>query len=301
MKHSFMISPHRLEGFYRAAHAGGFARAARAYPYPITAPAVYQQVRKLEDELGVTLLQRTGKDRLTLTSAGRTLYDFCEPFFRELPNVVRTLSEGRHGGLLRIDAAALEVQHFLPSWLARLARARPDIRVQVDEVAFGDPTRVLRGDADLLVEYQPTLAPGLAAHPVGHYHAFLVAPAGTFTHCTTQSGAARALRDHTFVGFPNGLPQRVLQEHALDRLHLTQVPRGLTASSTEALLAFIRANLGFSLLPWPTPKGPHDHGIDALPLRGAGTKLPVTAAYRAKPIDPLVQAALTALPTRTPH
>ena len=31
---------HRLEGFFWVARTGGYARAARAFPYPITQPAV---------------------------------------------------------------------------------------------------------------------------------------------------------------------------------------------------------------------------------------------------------------------
>jgi DNA-binding transcriptional LysR family regulator len=294
MKLCFMIQLHRLEGFYYAAKTLGFARAARAFPYPITAPAVYQQVRKLEEELSATLLLRVGKDQLALTSAGRTLFAYCEPFLRELPALARSLREGTFGGTLRIDAAALEVQHFLPAWLAQLALARPDIVVAVEEVPFGDATRVLRGETDVLVEYQPELASGLAAHRVGDYFAFLIAPSGRL-RSATQRSVARALRGLPFVGFPAELPQRLLQTQGLVRLGLGDVAPGLVASSTEALLAFVRAGLGFSLIPWPEPAGPQRRGVDVLALRGEGTRFPVLATYRSSPEDPLVRAALGAL------
>ncbi len=51
----------RLEGFYWVARASGYATAARAFPYPITQSALFQQVRKLEDDLGVRLFERIGK------------------------------------------------------------------------------------------------------------------------------------------------------------------------------------------------------------------------------------------------
>ena len=53
-----MIQLHRLEGFYWVARTGGYARAARAFPYPLTQPAVHQQVRKLEEDLGARLFER---------------------------------------------------------------------------------------------------------------------------------------------------------------------------------------------------------------------------------------------------
>jgi len=52
-KHCLSIPIARLEGFYWVARTGGYAAAARAFPDPLSQPAVFQQVRKLEDELGL--------------------------------------------------------------------------------------------------------------------------------------------------------------------------------------------------------------------------------------------------------
>ena len=291
-----MMQLHRLEGFYWTAHAGGFARAARAFPYPISAPAVYQQVRKLEAELGARLFERTGKDRLSLTAAGRALFEFCQPFFVELPVLARSITSGDHGGLLRIEAAALEIQHFLPAWLSRLRGKRPDIRVQVEEVSLGDARRLLSGESDLLVEYQPQLPSGVHARPIGNYSAFVVAPRGWVRDGGSLRVAVQALRDRPFVGFSAGLPQHNLQCDGLRQLGLEQISRTLAASSTEALLAFVREGLGYSLVPWPDRRGPVGRRVDVWRMRGPGTEFPVLASYRAKPADPLVAAALSALP-----
>jgi DNA-binding transcriptional LysR family regulator len=86
-----MIQIHRLEGFYWVARTGGYARAARAFPYPITQPAVHQQVKKLEGELGVTLFERVGKSEMALTPAGIRLYEFVRPFYEGMAGVVRSL------------------------------------------------------------------------------------------------------------------------------------------------------------------------------------------------------------------
>jgi hypothetical protein len=48
--------------------------------------------------------------------------------------------------------------------------------------------------------------------------------------------------------------------------------------------------------PWPNQQGPLDRRVDVLRLRGPGTIFPVVAAYRRKPTDPLIEAALAALP-----
>ena len=70
-----MIDLHRLAGFHLVATSGGYAKAARAAAYPITQPALHQQVKKLEAEVGVELLMRVGKDTMQPTPAGQRLLD----------------------------------------------------------------------------------------------------------------------------------------------------------------------------------------------------------------------------------
>ena len=86
-----MIQMNRLEGFYWVARTGGYSKAARAFPYPITQPAVHQQVKKLEAEVGVPLFERVGKDTIQLTPAGEQLYEFVAPFYGGLDALVRSL------------------------------------------------------------------------------------------------------------------------------------------------------------------------------------------------------------------
>ncbi|MBC7174006.1 MAG: LysR family transcriptional regulator, partial [Polyangiaceae bacterium] len=119
-----MIQLGRLEGFYRVAIAEGYARAARAFPYPITQPGVHQMVRRLEAELGVLLFERTSKDRVVLTPAGRMLFDHVAPFLEGLPSVVERLRGGVVGGTLRIHASGHALREVLPPWLARIEARR---------------------------------------------------------------------------------------------------------------------------------------------------------------------------------
>ena len=80
---------HQLEGFFHVGLHQGFTRAAEAFPYAITEPALHQQVRKLERTLGVRLLEKGPKRRMLLTPAGRELHGFVAPYFERLPQVPR--------------------------------------------------------------------------------------------------------------------------------------------------------------------------------------------------------------------
>ncbi|HEY0466332.1 MAG TPA: LysR family transcriptional regulator [Polyangiaceae bacterium] len=289
-----MIQLHRLEGFYRVAVAGGYTRAARDFPYPISQPGVHQQVSKLEAELGKKLFDRQGRDSVVLTAAGRHLFQFVEPFFEGLPLVAREIGATSFAGRLRIDAAALEIRYLMPRWIQQLRRARPDIDVDLEEVQVPDFSRLASGKADLLVDYLPHVPAGMEAQRVGTHFIFVVVPKQGF-QLRGRTPSLRSLRDKPFVSFHPSLPHCALQLSALDALGAER-PKTLSASSTEAILGFVAAGLGYSLVPWPDARGPQFRGVTAIRQKGQGTEFPILAAWRkrAEP-DPLIEAALQAL------
>jgi DNA-binding transcriptional LysR family regulator len=289
-----MIQLHRLEGFYRVALHNGYAAAARGFPYPITQPAVYQQVRKLEEELGTRLFERAGRDRVEPTAAGRRLLAFCAPFFEQLPAVARAVASHTSGGVLRVEAAALEIRHVLPRWIQRLRAAHPDIEVQLCEVPAAEPARLLRSQVDLIVDHMPQIPRGVGAVAIAQHHPFLITPAAWPR--PTAKTVGRSLNDKPFISFGPELFQHDMQLAGLRRLGL-EAEQKLSASTTEALLGFVAAGLGYSLIPWPSLHGPQVHGVYALRLGAERDGFTIHAAYReGREDDPLLVAALRAMP-----
>ena len=182
------VSLARLEGFYWVARTGGYAKAARAFPYPITQPAVHQQVKKLEGELGVVLFERVGKEQMQLSASGARLYEFVAPFFEGLPAVLRSVRGGDYAGVLRILSAPMLVRRLLPAWLERLRAERPGVEVELREMAPPDIGLLRRGEVDLLVDYLPEVPDDLASMRVGVVRPCLVVPAGH----PAAAGRARA-------------------------------------------------------------------------------------------------------------
>jgi DNA-binding transcriptional LysR family regulator len=287
-----MIQLHRLEGFYWVARTRGYAAAARAFPYPITQPAVYQQVRKLEEELRTPLFERVARDRVEPTAAGAQLYAFCAPFFEELPGIARSIETGSFGGVLRIEAAPLEIRHVLPKLIKRLRTARPEVEIQLAEVQTPDPARLLGAHIDLMIDHLPHVPDGVSRIEIGQHRAFLAVPAGW--RKPSARSAASLLRDAPFVSYAPSLVQYDLQMRGLRELGVA-AQRKLSASSTEALLGFVASGLGFSLVPWPDAAGPKLRGVVCVALAGRAWRFPIHAAYRTRAgKDPLLQAALGA-------
>lgn len=291
-----MIQLHRLEGFYRVAVAGGYAKAAREFPYPITQPAVHQQVRKLEIDLGARLFERVAKDQMRLTAAGRVLYGFCAPFFEQLPGVVRSIESSTFGGELRIDASGLALRQLMPSWIKRLRRARPDIHIDLSEVDQPDPARLLKGEADLLVDWLPHVPAAVVTQTVALVHVFL---ALSSDHPLAQRKRLTLadLRDEAFVSYTDKLPHHQMQMRALEQ-EGNRPARMLSAGSVDTILGCVAAGLGYSLVPWLDDKGPRTRGVITHRMTTSDTALPLTAAWlQGSEPNPLIMSAIEVAPS----
>ena len=295
MTQSPPIQLHRLEGFYWVVKAGGYSKAARAFPYPITQPAVHQQVKKLERELGMTLLERVAKDRMLPTPAGRHLFDFVAPFFEELPQVVRILRAAEYGGVFRIHAQGIMLRHLLPSWLKRLKRKRPEIQVHLSEMMRFDVAPLLSGETDMIVGYLPQVPDEIASVEVGLIHPFLVLPR---EHRLARRQRVRLadLAGDSFLSYPPehlvyGLQMEVLAEHGVEPQRI------VSSSSADTILGFVEAGLGYSLVPSLDPRGPRIKGVVARPLKLPRLEYPVLAAWRKDtPENVLLDAVLATAP-----
>jgi DNA-binding transcriptional LysR family regulator len=285
----------RLEGFYWVARTGGYAAAARAFPYPLTQPAVFQQVRKLENELGVRLFERVGKAEVRLTAAGRQLYEHAAPFFERLPAVERALKAATPARELRLAAEALILQQVLPDWIRRLQRLEPDLRIDVRELAAPDPEVVRSGEVDLAVAYFPNALPAaLASRPVATLSSFLVLPAGGEL-ARRPRVELRHLASETFVTYHPGTIHHELQRRALARSGAAPA-RLVSASTTEAILGLVAAGVGCSLVPSIDEALLRRRGVVARPFAPGRGRFPVRAVWRASgAVNPAVDTALRAL------
>jgi len=125
-----MISPADLTVFVRAIEAGGFSAAARALsPSP---SAVSKLVTRLEDRLGVRLVNRTTRS-LSLTAEGELLFARAQRILAEIDEaeseVTRTRSAPR--GLLRVHASVAFGMHQLTPMLPQFGVRYPEIEVML--------------------------------------------------------------------------------------------------------------------------------------------------------------------------
>lgn len=292
-----MISIARLEGFYWVATTGGYARAARAFPWPITQPAVHQQVRKLEREVGTALFTRVGKDRVVATAAGRHLLALVEPLFAGLPATLTRIRGGSFGGPLRLCVDPLVLRHLLPPWLRRLRQARPDIAPELHELVVASTRRLQDGEFDAVIGWLPEVGAGVAHERIGDVFPVVVLPAAAVRRGRRRFQLAR-LRELPFVGYPEDSPAGRLQRQAL-RERGIDGNLGMVASSAETILALVAQGLGWSVIPWPSATGPRYPGVFVWPLRRGRAAFPIHLAWRQHDTSPLLAALRAHAPGRS--
>jgi DNA-binding transcriptional LysR family regulator len=289
-----MIDLHRLAGFHLVATSGGYAKAARAAPYPITQPALHQQVKKLELEVGVALLERVGKDRMRPTPAGAQLLAFVTPFFRDLPRVVQTLRTGEFDGTLSIHAESLLIRQLLPPWLAALRRRRPQAQLSLQELVRVDLELLRSGAADVLIAHLPEVPDDLATQQIATVHACLVVP----KERAPKRGRPplQELTDMPFLAYPAHTRHQALQLQALGVHGVT--PASIIAIDTaDAILGFVESGLGWSLVPSLDPEGPKGRRLASYPWGRPRVTFPVVMAWRRHaPENPLLDELIACAP-----
>lgn len=293
-----MISLQRLEGFYWVATLQSYAKAARAFPYPITQPGVHQQVTRLESQLDAKLFERAGKDKMILTPAGQLLFDAIAPFFEKLASVEDSIKRGVVRGTLRVESSAHLLRHLLPPWLRRLQAKHPDIQLELTEVKAPDVDRLRSGHVDILVDHLPEVPTDVRVSRVAVARGFLVAPA----HHPMVRGRQAALRledwkDEAFIAYGADRQSRELQLRAL-HAHEIKPKRMLTADGSETILGFVAAGLGYSLVPSILPTGPREAGVVAVPVVRPAAEFAIYAARRkSAEANALIEAALSLAPS----
>ena len=143
----------QLRTFLLAAELQSFTQAARRLNF--SQSAISQQIRDLEDRLGVRLFERHSRS-VSLTPAGERLRPRARTILKEVEDAVGELGElrGQPQGVVRIGASLTPGVYLLPHALGRFSERYPGVRASLDVLSGDELTRAMQqGDIDVaLVE-----------------------------------------------------------------------------------------------------------------------------------------------------
>jgi DNA-binding transcriptional LysR family regulator len=116
--------------FVRAVELGGFSAAARALG--LTPSAVSKGISRLEDRLGVRLLNRTTRS-LTTTPEGATFFERSRRILADIEEAEQEITRFRSAprGLLRLHVSVAFGLHQLPPVLPEFMRRYPEVELDI--------------------------------------------------------------------------------------------------------------------------------------------------------------------------
>jgi DNA-binding transcriptional LysR family regulator len=187
----------RLQYFVAVAEERSFTRAAeRLY---VTQPSLSVAIRKLEQELGLTLFDRSSR-HVVLTAAAEALLPKARRAISAADDVYTTASNVAKGiaGVLRVGVSPASHSAAMPI-LSELARGHPQIEVEVRQEATGLlVTDLCAHRIDILVGAS-VQAPVTLGRQLVRLDEALLAVHPDNAHASRDVVALEELRDETFV------------------------------------------------------------------------------------------------------
>ncbi|MFX1765799.1 LysR substrate-binding domain-containing protein [Paraburkholderia sp. A1RI-2L] len=232
---SALIDPVLLKSFVAVIESGSFTRAGERVH--LTQSTISQQIKRLEEQLGCVLLDRSGP-YIVATEEGEQLLGYAQRVLCLMEEAVEKLSEGRSQGEIRIGIPEDFATDPLTATLAQFVRAHVGIRLEVT-VGLSNTLwqQFCAGEYDLvLVKQRPGQVPGRAAWPE------------PLSWIDSLEAPARMQDPLPLVVFPVGGLYRNEMIHALE-----STGRRWRISYTSASLASVRSavarGIGLSVLP----------------------------------------------------
>lgn len=235
-----------LKTFHLAVQHQTFNRVAREMG--VTQPAVTQQIRRLEQAVGLKLFQRDGR-RMVLTEAGQTLQVFTQRIFHLADAAVDALEgvSGLQTGHLKVGASRTAGAYYVSDFLNRFKRRYPGVRVSL---SVGNSQMILASILDFtlhagLIAGRPE-DPHLTVLPLIRDRMLVTLPPG-HALASKRVLAIRDLRGLPLVLREPGSTTRGLIEHAF-RTTGAVPESAMELESNEAIKSAVADGVGVAIM-----------------------------------------------------
>jgi LysR family transcriptional regulator, hydrogen peroxide-inducible genes activator len=216
----------------------------------VSQPALSTAVRKLEDNLGVLLLERN-KSGITLTAMGEQIVAQAERVIAHT-EAIKTLadrSKDQFSGTLKLGAIATLAPYILPALTSQLSLMENTVCLHLEEGATQDLSQKLRaGELDVILISQALNESNIVSQPL-FTEPFVVLMNSKNSLTGKQTLHLQDLKNQTLFVLDD---KHCLQQQVLtlfESLDETDRPQLTTTSSLETLRHTVAAGLGVSILP----------------------------------------------------
>jgi len=239
----------QLECFRAVARRRHFARAADSLGK--TQPALTVHVQRLEADLGVRLLERSGR-QISLTPAGQILLPYAEKILADTAEARLRMTEVHGGaiGVVRIGVIPTIAAHFLPGVFREFKSRFPRVTVMLREESTTPMLTALlqSGEVDLSIALRPHRSARLNARTL-FTEEFCLAVSLDHSLASQSSVAISRLRREKFILYktPGHNSRELTLQFCRNAGFEPEV--AFESEQAETIEYLVASNLGLTLLP----------------------------------------------------
>lgn len=263
-----------LTSFVAVAETLHFGRAAERVH--VSQPTISQQVRRLEDELGVTLLQRDSRN-VALTAAGAAFLERARAILGDVSDAVdraRDVGAGTAGHLV-VGYVGSTLYGVVPPLVARFRQAHPGVELTLAERKTAGQFAAMReGTQDIgIIHRAPGAITGFTVRDLQREGLRVAVPAG---FALARPGEV-PVRVSELDGLPLVLFPRQLEPDTYDRIRGLYASHAATprivqeATGLHTLLGLVASRLGIAFVTDEVGRNLGRPGIVCRPVVGSPT------------------------------
>ena len=243
-----------LQYFVKLSDLRHFSKAAEACF--VSQPTLSTQVRKLEDELGVQLVERSSR-KIMLTPVGEEIAERARLVLSDIDQIraVARRAGDPADGTLRLGLFPTLAPYLLPHVIPTIRKQYPNLRLQLAEEKTEDILKMLQqGELDAALLALPINVDGLDLE-ILFDEPFVLAVPGDHPLAEKSRINLKDLNGSELLLLEEG---HCLREHALEVCALADAHErpDFHATSMETLRQMVAANVGITLMPLLSVKPP---------------------------------------------
>lgn len=216
-------------------------------------PGVSKQIRQLEDEIGVELFERVGRQIITVTEAGKEIIPVAERILagtEDIRNIGRQYADPSSGEL-RLATTHTQARYVLPSIIEAFGERYPRVSIHLHQ---GTPQQmaamVETGDVDFVIATEGQhLYDNLVMMPCSRWNRGVVVKPDHALFKLAQLGSLtlEALANFPLITYVFGFTGRSQLDKAFIARDLA--PKVvLTATDADVIKTYVRSGLGVGIM-----------------------------------------------------
>lgn len=213
----------------------------------LTQPAVSMQIKQLEENVAVPLLEKQGK-KLYLTDAGKEFLNYCRTILQQIAEAESVLEElkGLERGNLNISVVST-ANYFMPQLLAKFIQLHPKIQVNL-HVANRDAVlkQLSENSADLAITGQPPEGTDMLSQSFMQ-NPLVVIAAPQHPLAKVRNIKPKQLAQETFLLREQGSGTRGVVERYFAS-HRMKLPAHMEMDTNEAIKQSVQAGMGLGII-----------------------------------------------------